>query len=273
MIEDFEQWLLTLRNSIADYRYYTDFEKVVKNANIYKSELYLLNSLIGSQDIEREFIELVTKYPNVVRVIPTLLAVRHSEIYADGIRYDFTHSRGDYCTFMRETGLFNLIQKHLVNNLYDYVLGVETGMDSNGRKNRGGHLMENLVEKYLADFSYRKEMTTEDIQFEYGLDMSAITNNGKSSKRFDFVVKTSRCVYAIECNFYTDTGSKLQETARSYKNIALESKDIPGFKFIWITDGVGWRKGKRGLYETACVLKDIYNISELENGVLKEILV
>ena len=75
MIDDFEQWLLTLRNSIADYKYYTDFEKVVENARTYKTELYLLNSLIGSQDIEHEFVELITKYPNVIRVIPTLLAV------------------------------------------------------------------------------------------------------------------------------------------------------------------------------------------------------
>ncbi|HJJ46835.1 MAG TPA: DpnII family type II restriction endonuclease, partial [Methanocorpusculum sp.] len=201
------------------------------------------------------------------------LEFRRNEIYANGVKYDFTTSTGDnYAEFMRETGLFNLMQKHIVNNLYDYVLGVETGIDSNGRKNRGGHLMENLVEKHLHGFTYYKEMTTNEIERKFGLDMSALTNNGKVSKRFDFVVRGSNIIYGIECNFYTEAGSKLQETARSYKGIALESKDIPKFKFIWITDGIGWRAAKKVLLETAEVLEDIYNIEELENNILEEVL-
>ena len=52
--------------------------------------------------------------------------------------------------FMRKTGLFDLMENHIVNNLVDYVTGIETGLDSNGRKNRGGHLMENLVEGFLC---------------------------------------------------------------------------------------------------------------------------
>ena len=145
---DYSAWRKTFRSSIADYKYYTDFNKVVENANKYKVELNILNSLIGSDNIEQEFLKLLKEYPKVLNVIPILLAKRESEIFAmdsDGsFNYDFKKSNQtpeQYAAFMRKTGLFDLISKHLVNNLYDYVLGIETGLDSNARKNRGGHLM------------------------------------------------------------------------------------------------------------------------------------
>ena len=178
---------------------------------------------------------------------------------------------------MRKTGLFDLIKHHIINNLVDYATGVETGLDSNGRKNRGGHLMENLVENYIQkagfikDKTYFKEMYIHLISDMWGIDLSLISNNGKMEKRFDYVIKTEDTIYAIETNFYRSGGSKLNETARSYKNIASESKDIEGFEFVWITDGKGWLSAKNNLEETFDVMEHIYNINDLENGAIEEL--
>jgi len=175
---------------------------------------------------------------------------------------------------MRKTGLFELISNRIINNLVDYVLGVESGLSSNGRKNRGGHLMENIVEGYLkkSKLTYFKEMDLRDIETKWGIDLSQLSNDGKSSKRFDFVVKTSSCIYAIECNFYSSGGSKLNETARSYKMLALESKNIKGFKFVWFTDGIGWKSARKNLEETFDVLEDLYSIHDLENDIISKVI-
>ena len=285
MKRQFNDWFKTFRKSICNYQYYVDFEKVYKHVSHIKVELNILNLLIGSTNIEEEFDKIVTEYPKVLKCIPLLLAVRSSEIYAvdqDGENlFNFTkkdYSVNDYKMLMRKTGLFDLISKHIVNNLVDYATGVEVGLDSNGRKNRGGHLMENLVEGYLIkhgfekDKDYFKEMYITDIQKKWHLDLSSISNNGKSEKRFDFVVKTENTVYAIETNFYTSGGSKLNETARSYKNIALESKNIDGFAFVWITDGLGWKSARHNLEETFDTMSNIFCINDLEKGTLKELL-
>ncbi len=286
MPRDFNTWLATMKNSIASYDYYIDFNKIYQNIETIKIELNMLNSLIGSQNIEQEFISLVTQYPNVLKCIPLLLAVRNNEIYAtDGegeFLYQFqkaNYSLEQYCIFMQKTGLFDLISKHLINNLVDYATGIETGLDSNGRKNRGGHLMENLVENYLQragfqkNISYYKELTIKKITENWNIDLSAISNQGKTVKRFDFVVKTADNLYAIETNFYASNGSKLNETARSYKNIALEAKSIPNFTFIWITDGKGWETAWHNLEETFDILPTLYNISDLENNIFSTLFI
>lgn len=281
---DFNDWLSGFRNSIADYNYYIDFEKVHRNVNGIKVELNILNSLIGSNNIEQEFEELIKRYPETLKCIPLLLAVRSNEIYAidgDGnYTYNFKNpnlSVEQYKIFMRKTGLFDLIENHIVNNLVDYATGVETGLDSNGRKNRGGHLMEDLVETFIqkAGFikneNYFKEMYIHQITNKWNIDLSAISNRGKMEKRFDFVVKTPNMIYGIETNFYGSGGSKLNETARSYKTLALETDTIDGFTFVWFTDGKGWTSARHNLEETFDVMKHIYNIKDMENGIITEV--
>ena len=285
MARDFAQWLLTFTDSIANYKYYIDFETIYKNAEEHKIELNMMNSLIGSRTIEDDFEKLVNKYPEVIKCIPTLLAVRQYEIIVlddDGnkFEYNFKNMNYDieqYKVFMRETGLFDLLEKHLVNNLYDYVLGVESGLNSNARKNRGGHLMEDVVERFIqkAGFkkneTYFKEMYLQDIERKWKLDMSFISNKNTSTKRFDFVVKTDNCIYGIETNFYASGGSKLNETARSYKMIAKEAHKVVGFEFVWFTDGMGWISARNNLRETFDNMDNIYNINDMKSGVMMEI--
>src|SRR5699024_6403855 len=270
---NFEEWINHFKSSIADYKYYVDFEKVKLNVNKIKIELNILNSLIGEEDIENKFLDIVQKYPETLKCIPILLAIRQNEISIKTIDKDDVfnfkkpnHSPEEYAVFMAETGLFDLIQNHLISNLYDYVTGVESGLDSNGRKNRGGHLMEDLVEEHikLLNVKYYKELRTDDLIKKYDIDLSAITNQGKTIKRFDFVIPYENKIFAIETNFYQSGGSKLNETARSFKNIAISSESIPDFEFVWITDGRGWKSAKSNLAETFSIMEHLYSIKDLQ---------
>lgn len=287
---NFNDWFSSFRDSIAGYKYYIDFRKVYKNIDRMKIELNILNSLIGIKNIEDEFRDLIKTYPEVLKCIPILLAVRKNELYCqdengahlfnfnlDPNTFNDSDIYESYIYFMRETGLFDLLENHIINNLVDYVTGVETGLDSNGRKNRGGHLMENLVESFIqkAGFekgvNYFKEMYIQQITDKWNIDLSAISNQGKMEKRFDFVVKTPNMIYGIETNFYGSGGSKLNETARSYKTLAWEIEGIDSFTFVWFTDGKGWTSARNNLEETFDVMQHIYNIKDLENGIITEV--
>lgn len=279
-MRDFNEWLSTFRPSINEYGYYIDFDKVYENAEHLKIEINILNSLLGSENIEAEFDEIMTRYPECLKAIPILLAVRENEIYCQdengAVNYRFDHveqTPEQYKYFMEKTGLFDMLQNHIISSLYDYVTGVEVGLNSNGRKNRGGHQMEDLVESFLkeANVEYYKEMYLTEIESKWGINLSSISAEGTSTKRWDFVVKTNSMIYVIETNFYASGGSKLNETARSYKMIAEESSGIPGFKFVWITDGGGWKRAKRNLEETFNVLDTLYNITDLENNAFQKL--
>lgn len=284
MKRNFNEWLSTMKDSIATWKYYTDFEKVYSNVESIKVELNILNSLIGSKNIENEFKQLLVEYPKTLKVIPILLAKREKEIKITNAEGEFlfnfnqpNYSIEEYTKFMRETGLFDLLEKHIINNLVDYVTGVEVGMDTNGRKNRTGDAMEDLVESYFIKYglvkgvSYFKEMSKSEIELRFNLNLDCISNQGKTEKRFDFVLYIHNHVYACECNFYGSSGSKLNETARSYKNIAMEAKDVKGFTFVWFTDGIGWNTAKHNLEETFDVLDTMYNLSDLEQGALEKL--
>ena len=282
MNRNFDEWFSKFKNKISTYGYYVDFNKIYKLADKYKIELNILNSLVGSKNIEEEFENIIIKYPETLQVIPSLLAVRSNEIYVKDITNEYlfkfdkmVYSIEDYIKFMRETGLFDLLQNHIINNLYDYLLGVEVGLDSNGRKNRGGDLMENLVEDYIIkagyikNNNYFKEMYTSEIEDKYNIDLSLLKGEVEATKRWDYVIKTNNQIYVIETNFYSSKGSKLNETARSYELIANKVKQIDGLTFIWITDGIGWKHAKLSLNETFNVLETLYNINDLDKGVLK----
>ena len=283
MRRNFLEWLGSFRSSIANYGYYVDFDKIYSNIDKVKIELNILNSLIGSKNIETDFENLIKKYPETLKCIPLLLAVRADEIYAIDEEGEFTYNFKkanltveQYKIFMRKTGLFDLIADHIVNNLFDYATGVETGLDSNGRKNRGGHLMEDLVESFIRksgfikDINYFKEMYIHQITDKWGINLSAISNQGKTEKRFDFVIKTDNMIYGIETNFYSSGGSKLNETARSYKTLALEIDTIDGLEVVWFTDGKGWTSARHNLEETFDVMEHVYNIKDLENDIINK---
>ena len=286
VLRNFDEWLDTMTDSVASWTYYTDFEKVYENVNDVKILLCLLNSLIGSKNIKQDFLKLYNEYPEVLRAVPIIIAKRLKDIvvvkdlekdfYFDFRKHDYTPE--EYSLFMEKTGIYDLLEHHLVASLLDYVTGVEVGMDTNGRKNRTGHSMEAIVQQYLEQEGYVmgetmfKEIYQNEIEERFNVDLSAITNEGTTQKRFDYVIKSNTKIYLIEVNFYATGGSKLNETARSYKMITEETKNIPNVEFMWFTDGIGWHKAKNNLRETFEVLPNLYNINDLSNGVLKNII-
>ena len=280
MKRSFNEWISHLRKSIATYDYYIDFDSVYQNVEHLKIELNLMNSLLDSKDIENDFENLLKEYPKVLNCIPILIAKREMEIPIQDkslfceFHFDKPNmSIEDYKRFMRKIGLFDLMTNHQIRNLMDYVLGVEVGLNSNGRKNRGGHLMEDLVESYIksTNVPYYKEMYIQEMEERFKINLKVLSNNGKMTKRFDFVVQGKNYIYGIETNFYASNGSKLNETARSYKELAIESKNIPNFKFVWITDGVGWFSARNNLEDAFIVLDCLYNLHDLENGALENL--
>ncbi len=263
MKRDFDEILSGLRSTIADYRYYTDFDKVYKNVEKYKIELNILNSLIASKAIEKEFLNIITEYPKTLNVIPLLLAKRGYEVEIideEFIVFDFknqTLSKEMYIKFMRESGLFKLLEESKISSLIDYVTGVEVGLDTNARKNRTGTTMENIVESFIKkvpNVEYFKEMKKSEISMKYNIDLQLLMagddNPKDAEKRFDFVVKTSNDLYLIETNFYSGGGSKLNETARSFKSLANDINKLENIHFVWVTDGKGWISARNNLKET-----------------------
>lgn len=290
---DFDKWLSTMNDSIATWKYYTDFEKVYKNAEKIKTEIYILNSLMNSKNIREDFKKLLLEYPQILKVIPLLIAKRTTDVIIinDTVQkyyYNFkkmNYSIDEYALFMENTGIFDLLSNHLIANLYDYILGVEVGLDTNTRKNRTGKAMETLVESYILQSGFVKEknyftqVSKNRLKEDFNIDLSNLkideifksSKKEKSEKKFDFVVKTEQKYYLIETNFYTTQGSKLNETARSYKELALEFKDLDNIDFVWITDGKGWQTTKKNLQETFNILDNIYNINDMENGILTKL--
>ena len=170
----------------------------------------------------------------------------------------FFNSVDGVMEYLNNTGLTALFQNKKIKDLVDYVFGIETGLDTNARKNRSGHIMEGTVAKIFDNnnIRYRKEV--------YSSEWPEITRAlGDDEKRFDFVIRTATTTYLIEVNFYSSGGSKLNEVARSYSDIAPKINSVPGFEFVWITDGIGWRNAKNKLQEAYNIIPSIYNLTDI----------
>ena len=279
-MREFDKWFNTFTKSIYTYDFFTDFDKIYSNIDEIKIELNILNSLIGSKNIEDDFKNILYKYPETLKCIPILLAIRQTELIINdnkgenklNFQADDKNNIDNYSKFMKKTGLFKLLSNAKINSLLDYITGVEVGLDSNARKNRTGKVMENLVESYIkkANYKYYTQVNTTYINNNFNIDLSQIITNAE--KRLDFIILNNNKIYALEVNFYNSGGSKLNETARSYKEIASEIKNIKNFTFIWITDGAGWKSAKNNLKETFNSMQHIYNINDLKNNILQKII-
>ena len=245
--------------------------------------LNLLNYLIGKEDFDTEFKILLKAHPQIIKVLPILLACREKafNILVDFSNkklvyenYDFSKEQildADiecYLNFIKKTGLKDSIFSGRIKSLVDYVLGVEVGLDSNGRKNRGGHSMESIAETFIKDlclrksYKYLKEANSEKIYEAFNVRVPV----DKSSRRYDYVVKTPADLLIFEVNFYGGGGSKLKSTAGEYRNLY----DVLGnkFKFVWITDGIGWESTSRPLRETFEHNDYVFSLAMLEKGIL-----
>jgi len=167
------------------------------------------------------------------------------------------------CEYIEETGLGEIFRNKDVKNLVDYVFGIEVGLDTNARKNRGGENMSKAVSLFFdkAKVFYKKEVSS--------TAFPEIMSLGTDVKRFDFVIKTKKKTYLIETNFYNGGGSKLNETARSYSDVAPKINQYKNYEFVWITDGQGWLSAKNKLEEAYNVIPSMYNLTTLKNFIEK----
>ena len=269
--EYFEQFMSQLKETNATLGFYCDFEKINYNVETISIKLNQLNYLIGQNDIDAAIRRLWNENKSVFNVLEILIAVRTSDkkkaIMADGnvklINTLFDSVEG-VIEYIHGTGLDNVFRNKQIKNLVDYVFGVETGLDTNARKNRSGHLMENQVASILdnAGVSYRQEV--------YSTEYPELLVLGEDKKRFDFVIETGHCKYLIEVNFYSGGGSKLNEVARAYSELSPKINAVDGFEFVWITDGIGWKSTKNKLEEAFYVIPNIYNLTTI-NEFIKQV--
>ena len=271
MKKDFTLFISQLQATNQTLDFFCDFSKINQNVENIKISLCMLNSLIGSTDLRRSVETIWERDPSAFAVMDILIAVRSEgrkkvlNAQGETIVLDqlFTSVDG-VMEYLETTGLADLFQQQKIQNLVDYVFGIETGLDSNARKNRSGHIMENHVAEILSrnGITYRQEVSsTEWPELQEAL--------GEDEKRFDFIIPSPTKTYLVEVNFYSGGGSKLNEVARSYSDIAPKVNAVAGFEFVWITDGVGWHSAKNKLQEAYNIIPSIYNLTSIQDFIKK----
>ncbi len=289
----FEYLISTLKNKITKWDYFVNWSKVFANLKNVEVELNIINYLIGKDNILEEFKDLLRKHPEIIKAIPILIASRESDfMILDQFGYnEFKYKQftfklpdmsrplsesiiNDVVEFCQKTGFLDLLSSKKIKNVVDYVIGIEVGLDSNGRKNRSGEMMEKIVEFFIKDlctrndFEYITQADSEKVKNRWGKNMTV----DKSSRRIDFaILNKDKKLYLIETNFYGGGGSKLKSTAGEYKTMFdFWKKD--GHQFIWITDGDGWRTTYLPLKETFDKIDYILNLDMLSRGILEDII-
>lgn len=265
----FNKFMEVLKETHFSLKDYVDFPKVAANVDAISIKLNQLNYLIGQEDMAKAVERLWEENPKVFSVLDILIAVRVKDkkkaIDENGnvlLVSDCFKSPEQVIKFLNETGLTEVFRKKQIKNLVDYVFGVEVGLDSNARKNRGGHIMEDIVANFFdkSGINYEKEV----YYTEFPEIVKAL---GADKKRFDFVIRGKNKIYLIEANFYSGGGSKLNEVARSYTELAPKINAVPGFEFVWITDGVGWESARNKLEEAFLHIPSIYNLTNIQEFI------
>lgn len=272
MSKDFDKFMSQLQETNQTLGFFCDFDKISANVDNIKLSLCMLNSMIGTTDLRRSVETIWNRDRSAFSVMDILIAVRSEgkkvvlNSAGDCIVLDrlFTSIDG-VLEYLEGTGLADLFRQKKIKDLVDYVFGIETGLDSNARKNRSGHVMEGMVASILTNnnIEYRQEVYSTEWK-----DLQKVL--GDDEKRFDFVIQTPKKTYLIEVNFYSGGGSKLNEVARSYSDIAPKINSVPGFEFVWITDGIGWKSAKNKLQEAYSIIPRIYNLTSI-NEFLQEV--
>jgi len=282
----FEKITHSFKDKITRWDYFVNWEKVIINVQLFEKELNILNYLIGKRNFKEEAYNLLIKYPETIKAIPTLIAVREREIDVLIDSRNFKYKNFDFFqhTFKEEeikgivdfiinTGLGNLLESKQIKNLVDYATGVEVGLDSNGRKNRGGSLMESLVEEYISEacqhrkIEYMAQATAKKVKEHWNIDVAV----DKSSRQMDFAINNNGNLIFIECNFYGGGGSKLKSTATEYIEMNRYWNN-QGIVFVWITDGAGWKSTLRPLREYFDKADYLLNLELLKRDILKIII-
>ncbi len=268
-MKDFDKFMSQLQETNQTLDFFCDFDKISQNVDDIKLSLCMLNSLIGATDMRKSVETIWNRDKTAFNVMDILIAVRSEgkkkvldKLGRCVVLDSLFDSVDGVIEFLDTTGLTEVFQSKRINNLVDYVFGIETGLDTNARKNRSGHIMENMV-AHIFDINgikYSQEV--------YSSNWNSITTVlGDDEKRFDFVVETPSKIYLIEVNFYSSGGSKLNEVARSYSDIAPKINSVSGFEFVWITDGIGWKSARNKLQEAYGIIPSVFNLTDIQDFI------
>lgn len=269
MAKDFSTFMSQLQETNQTLDFFCDFEKINRNVSDIKLSLCMLNSLIGAGNMRAAVETLWQRDKSAFNVMDILIAVRSEgrkkvlNRLGECVVLDSLFNTVDgVMEFLNDTGLGSIFQSRKIKDLSDYVFGIETGLDTNARKNRSGHVMEKMVGSIFDKngVEYRTEV--------YSSEWSAITKVlGDDEKRFDFVVETTSKTYLIEVNFYSGGGSKLNEVARSYSDLSPKINSVAGFEFVWITDGIGWHSARNKIQEAYNIIPSVYNLTSIKDFI------
>ena len=262
MSKQFELFLSQLSETNSTLDSFTDFEKIKRNVNRISIKLNQLNYLIGKETLKEAVEELYYENKTVFQVLDILIAVRKNKkvINENGnfvLLETYFGTPDKIVEYIEKTGLADVFRNKNITNLIDYVFGVEVGLDTNARKNRGGTNMEKAVSSIFdkAGIYYKTQVNV--------AEYSKIKSLGDDVKVFDFAIKTKKNTYFIETNFYNGGGSKLNEVARAYSDVAPKINQYNNYEFVWITDGQGWLSAKNKLQEAFSIIPNLYNLSTL----------
>lgn len=267
-MKDFNLFMSQLSETNATLASFTDFEKVSHNVGKIEIKLNQLNYLLGKEDWRIAVEEIYAENPTSFEVLDILVAVRASDAkkvlnnkFEPVLVKSYFTDVDSICQFIEGTGLSEVFSSKKVTNLVDYVFGVEVGLDTNARKNRGGDIMAAAVAQKFADSNivFRTEVNSSEFP--------EITALGADLKRFDFVIKTAKKTYLIETNYYNGGGSKLNEVARAYSELAPKINQYDFYEFVWITDGQGWKSAKNKLEEAFRIIPRIYNLTSMSEFI------
>ena len=268
MNKDFALFMSQLKETNQTLDFFCDFDKISANVADVEMSLNTLNYLIGREDLSKGVKDIWQRDPRVFEVLGILIAVRDEgkKPVVDGngnvvLLKSYFESAEKVEEFLCGTGLAEVFQSRRIKNLVDYVFGIETGLDTNARKNRSGHIMEGTVARILNenDIAFRQEV--------YSSEFPELSILGTDEKRFDFFIETAHKKYLIEVNFYSGGGSKLNEVARAYTELAPKVNSLTGFEFVWITDGIGWKSARNKLEEAYNTIPSVYNLTNISTFI------
>lgn len=266
--EEFEIFMSQLKETNQTLDFFCDFGKIESNVDQIALSLNTLNYLLGKDDMEQSVKQIWNRDRQAFEILGILIAVRDqgskkvlNNIGQTILLKDYFNSPDKILEFLKETGLEDVFKNRLVKNLIDYVFGIETGLDTNARKNRSGHVMEDFVAQILKKngIKFRQEVKSSEF--------SELQILGTDEKRFDFVIETTAKKYLLEVNFYSGGGSKLNEVARSYTELAPKVNSVKGFEFVWVTDGIGWFQARNKLEEAFYTIPSIYNLTSIKEFI------
>ena len=284
----FNYFIDTMIPTNKTWDYFLNWDKVTSGVDRHRNELDILNPLCYSNSLDEDLKNILRNNPSVVKVFPLLIAMRSDNI---SILDSFSLPEFNFHTFnfrkppesdetielfvefFKKSGLGRLIEKKRIKNIHDYVLGIEAGLDSNGRKNRSGAIMESLIKNLLTNVynldstNFTDQGDPKKVKELWGIDLPI----DKTSRRADFIIYKNNKIFWIETNFYSGGGSKLKSTAGEYKSL-YEFCNSNNIEFIWITDGGGWKSAEKAIEETFIETDYIFNLSMVKDGVLKEII-